>query len=70
MHHLSQNGTAQFIKGSSTSAPRDDFEVRIYTLTEELDVSRQLTEGGGFNTAVGYLKYLTDTTVRVRANIP
>ena len=29
MHHLSQNGTAQFIKGISTNLPRDYFEVQI-----------------------------------------
>ena len=50
MYHLSQNGTARLIKGSSTSAPRDDFEVRLYTLTAELDGVKNLSEGGGFNT--------------------
>ena len=33
IHYLSQNGTAQLIKYSSTSSPRDDFEVRISILT-------------------------------------
>ena len=70
MHNLYQNGTAQSIKDSLTSAPRDDFEVRISTLKEELDGVRQLTEGGGFNTVVGEFKSLTDVTVWVRANIP
>ena len=49
MYHLSQNGTAQLIEGSSTSAPRDDFEVRLSTLTADLDGVQQLTEGGGFS---------------------
>ena len=70
IHHMSQNVTAQLIKGSSTSAPRDDFEVRLSTLTAELDEFRQITEGGGFNTVVGYFKSLTDVTVWVRANFP
>ena len=70
MHNLYQNGTAQSIKDSLTSAPRDDFEVRISTLKEELDGVRQLTKGGGFNTVVIDFKSLTDVTVWVRANLP
>ena len=70
MHNLSQNGTAQLIEGSSNSAPRDDFEVQISTLTAELDGVQQLTEGGGFNSLVEYFKSLTDVTVWVRANLP
>ena len=31
---------------------------------------RQITEGGGVNTAVGYFKSLTDVTVWVRENLP
>ena len=70
MHHLSQNGTAQLIKDSSASAPRDYFEVRLSTLKAELDGVRQLTEGGVFNTVVGYFKSLNDFTVWVRENLP
>ena len=70
IHYLSQNSTAKSIKDSSTIAPRDDFEVQLYTLTPELDGVRQLTEGGGFNTVVEYFKSLTDVTVWVRANLP
>ena len=70
MHHLYQNGTAQLIKDSSTSSPRDNVEVRLSTLTSELDGVRQLTEGGGFNTAVGDFKSLTYVTVWVKAILP
>ena len=63
IHYLSQNVTAQFIKDSSTIAPRDDFEVRLSTLTEELDVVSQLTDGGGLNAVVGDFKSLNDVTV-------
>ena len=70
MYHFSQNGPAQLIKGSSTSAPRGEFEVRIYTLTTELDGVQQLTEGGGLNTVVGDFMSLTDVTVWVQANLP
>ena len=70
MYHLSQNGTARLIKGSSTSAPRDDFEVRISTLTVELYGVRKLTEGGGFNTVVEDFNSLTDVNVWVQANLP
>ena len=70
MHHLYQNGTSHLVKGSSTSAPRDDFEFRIYPLTAELDGVWHLTEGGGFNKAARYFKTLTDITVWVRANLP
>ena len=64
MHYLSQNGTAKLIRDSSTSAPRDDFEVRLSKLTAELDGLRQLTEGGSFNTLVGYFKSLTDVMLQ------
>ena len=70
MHHLYQIGTAQLINGSSTSIPRDDFEVRLSILTEEFDGVRQLTKGGGFNAVVGDFKSLTDVTFWVRANLP
>ena len=70
MYHLSQNGTAWLIKGSSTGAPRDDFEVRLSTLTSELDGVQQLTEGGGLNTVVEDFNSLTDVTVLVQANLP
>ena len=70
MHYLSQNDIAQLIKDSSTIFPRDDFEVRILTLTSELDGVRHLTEGGGFNAVVGYCKSLTGVNVWVRANLP
>ena len=70
MHYMSQNDTAQSIKDSSTIAPRDEFYVQLLTLAEKLDVVRQLTEGGGFNTVVGVFKSLTDVTVLVRADIP
>ena len=70
MHNMSQNGTDQFIKGSLTNSLRDDFEVRISTLTEGLDGVQKLTQGGGLNTVVGDFKSLTDVTVWVRANIP
>ena len=70
MYHLSQNGTAWLIKGSSTSAPRGDFEVQLSTLTAELDGVQQLTEGGGLNTVVEDLNSLTDVTVLVQANLP
>ena len=63
IHYLSQNVTAQFIKDSSTIAPRDDFEVRLSTLTEKLDVVRRLTDGGGLNAVVGDFKSLNDVTV-------
>ena len=43
MHYMSHNGTAQLIKVSLTNAPRDDFEVRLSTLTSELGGVRQLT---------------------------
>ena len=70
IHHLSQNGTAQLIKVSSTNAPRDDFEVRISTLTADLDGVRHLTEGVAFNIVVGDFNSLTGVTVWVRANLP
>ena len=65
MHNLSHNGTAWLNKESQTSAQRDDFEVRVSTLTAELDGVRKITEGGGFNTVVGYLNTLTAVTVWV-----
>ena len=65
MHNFYQNGTAKLTKGILTSAQTDDFEVRISTLTAELDGLRQLMEGGGFNTVVGDFKYLTDVNVWV-----
>ena len=65
MHHISQNGTAQFIKGSSNNALRDNFEVWFYTLTTQFDGVRQLTEGGVFNKVVGYFKSLTYVTIWV-----
>ena len=37
MHHLSQNGTDQFIMGSFTDTPRGDFKVLISTLIVDLD---------------------------------
>ena len=70
INHLAKNGTAQFIKGSFTNLPRNDFKVRISTFTGELDGVQQLTEGGGFNKVVGYFKSLTDVTVWVRDNLP
>ena len=70
IHHLSQNGTANLIRGSSTDAPRDDIEVRLSTLTAEFYGLRHLTKGGGFNTIVGDLNSLTDFTVWVRVNLP
>ena len=69
INHLYQNGTVQLIKGSSTSAPNDDFEVSLYTLSAELYGVRKLTEGGGFITVVEYFKSLNDVTVWVQANI-
>ena len=69
MHHLSQNGIAQLIKVSSTSAPTGDFKSRLSTLTAELYGLWQLTEVGGFNTVVGYFKSLNDFTLWVRADI-
>ena len=69
MNYLSQNDTAQSIKDSLIISTRNDFDVQLLTLAEELDGVRQLTEGGGFNTVVGEFKYLTDVTVWVRANI-
>ena len=63
MHNMSQNGTDQFIKGSLTNSLRDDFEVRLSTLTEGLDGVQKLTQGGGLNTVVGDFKSLTDVTV-------
>ena len=53
-----------------TIAPRNDFDVQLSTLAEELDGVRKLTEGGGFNTVVGNFKCLIDVTVWVQANIP
>ena len=70
MYHISENGTSRLVKGSSTSSPRDDFEVHLSTLTADLDGVWQLMEGGVFSTAVGYFKSLTDVTVWLRANIP
>ena len=70
MHYLSQNDTSQSIKDSSTVAPGNDFDVQLLKLAANLDGVRQLTEGGVFNTVVGYFKYLTDVTVWVRANLP
>ena len=70
MHHLYQNGTSQLINGSLTSAPRDDFEVRLSALTAELVLVRQLTERGGFNKVVGDFKSLTDFTFGVQVNLP
>ena len=43
MNNLSQNGTSHSIKFSSTSAPRDNLEVRLSTLTSELDGLWHLT---------------------------
>ena len=43
MHHIYQNSTAQLTKGSSTDAPRDDFDVQLSTLTADLDGVRELT---------------------------
>ena len=43
MHNMSQNGTDQFIKGSLTNSLRDDFEVRLSTLTAGLDGVQKLT---------------------------
>ena len=43
IHYLSQNDTAQSTNASSTISPRDDLEVRILTLTAELDGVRQIT---------------------------
>ena len=70
IHHLYLKIIAQLIKGSSTNARRGDFEVWLSALTAELDGLRQLTEGGGFNTVVGYFKSLTGVTVWVRAKLP
>ena len=70
MHYLSHHDTAQFIKDSSTIAPRNEFDVHISTLSADSDAVRQLTEGGGFNILVGDFKSLTNVTVWVRANIP
>ena len=70
MDNLSHNGTDQLIKGSSNSAPRDDFKVCLSTITAELDGVQQLTERGGFNKVVGYLKSLNDVTVWVQENLP
>ena len=65
IHYLSQHGTAQLIKDSSTISPRDDFDVQILTLASDLDGVQHLMEGGGFNTAFGNFKSLTDVTVWV-----
>ena len=65
MHNMYQNGTVYLIGVSQNDAPRDDLEVRLSTLTEELDAVQKLTEGGSFNTVVGYFKSLTDVTVWV-----
>ena len=70
INHLSQNGTSQLIKGSSTNAPGDDFKVRISTLTAKLDGFQQVMEGGGFSTVVGCIKFLAGVTVCAKANIP
>ena len=70
MDNLSHNGTDQLIKGSSNSAPRDDFEARLSTLTEYLDWVRQLTVGWGFNTVVVDFKSLADVSVWVQVNLP
>ena len=67
---MSQHDTAQLIKESSTISPRNEFDVQLLTIAADLDGVRQLTEGGVFNTVVGYFKYLTDVTVWVRANLP
>ena len=70
MHHLSQNSTAQFIRISSTNSPRGNFEVRLSTLTNDLDRVQHITGGDIFNAVVGYFKSVTDVTVWVQANIP
>ena len=69
MHYLSQNGTTQYIKDSSTSAPRDDFEVWLFTLSVELDRVRHIREGGGLNIVVEDFKSLTDFSIWVQANL-
>ena len=46
-HNLSQNGTAQLIKVSSTSAPNDDIVVLISILTSDLDGVRKLIKEEG-----------------------
>ena len=43
MHYLSQNGTAQSIKDSSTIVPKDNFKVWLSMLTSYLDRVKQLT---------------------------
>ena len=43
LHHLSQNGTAQLIKGILNHSPRDDFEVQISKLRAELNGVRHIT---------------------------
>ena len=70
MHHMYQNGTAQFIRSNLNNFPRDHFELRPSTLTAELNGVQQLMEGGGFNTVVGGFKSLTDVTVWVRVKLP
>ena len=65
MHHMSQNSTAQLIRGSSNYAPRGDIEVRLSTFPSDLDGVRQITEGGVFDTVVGDFKSLTGVTVLV-----
>ena len=69
MHHLSQNGTAQLIRGNLTNWPRYDFELQLSTFTEELYSVRYLTEGGGFNTIMGDFKFFTDVTVWVQEKL-
>ena len=63
MVQLSWSGAVQLPQGKI-------FEVRLSTLTSDLDGAQQITEGGGFNKVVGYFKSLTDVTVWVRANLP
>ena len=63
MHDLYQNDTAQSMKDSSMTAPRNEFDVQISKLAVVLDGVRQLMEGGGFNAVVGYFKSLTDVAI-------
>ena len=69
MHHLSQSGTDQLIRGIYTDATRDDFKVQLPTLTAELDGAQKITEGGVFITVVADFKSLKDVTVWVQANL-
>ena len=63
IYYLSQHDTAQSIKEITTIDPRNDFDVKLLTLSAELDRVQQLMEGGGFNIVVGHFKSLTDVTV-------